>query len=322
MATHNRVREKVHIIARWLAGAVTAGLVAAVSSGCGDPPTAPKVNSPAPAALTLTAVSPTTGPAAGGTKLVLNGTGFVSGAIVTIGGVGATVTAVTATAIAATTAGHAEGVVAVVVTNPDGRSASLAEAFTYEPDPVFPAPTITSVSPTIGSTAGGTYISIKGTGFRSGMAVIVDGVRTQVNVFQEGTVASVRTVAHAEGPVDVVVENTDGKWDTLRNGYTFAPPQSFDLDGDWAGEAGDHWDYDLQFTIRDKAVIKASCNGSPLVPASPAVVEAGRFSVVDDGVIRMTGEFTTAGYGLGTINISLCAGINWYAYKVVPSAAR
>ena len=310
----------MQIVARWLAGAITAGVIAVVSAGCGDSPTAPKRP---PTALTLTAVSPSTGPAGGGTPVTLTGGGFVFGATVMIGGVRASVTAFTSTSMTATTGVHAAGVVGVVVTNPDGRSASLAEAFTYAPDPDFAAPTITSISPAMGSTAGSTFISIKGTGFRAGMVVIVDGFRTPVNVFQEGTSAGVHTVAHPEGPVDVVVMNTDGKSDTLSGGYRFATPQSFDLEGDWEGRAGSHWEHLLQFTIRNKAVVSASCDGSPLVLASPAVVDAGRFAVVDNGVIRMTGDFSSPAYGLGTVNIPVCSGADWEAFKKVgPSAAR
>ena len=318
MATQNRVRKEMQIVARRLAGAVMASLMAVASLGCGDPPTAPRGNGgPAPTALILTAVSPNTGSTGGGTPVTLTGGGFVSATTVMIGGVRASVTAFTSTSMMASTGVHAAGLVEVVVTNPDGRSASLAEAFTYAPDPDFEAPTITSISPTMGSITGNTHISIRGTGFRSGMAVIVDGVRSQVNVFQSGTSAAVYTVAHPEGRVDVVVENTDGKSDSLIGAYTFAAPQSFDLDGDWEGRAGHHWDFPLQFTIRNKTVISASCNGSPVVFSAPAVVEAGRFSATESGVVVLTGNFNTPAYGLGTVNVPLCSGADWEAFKKV-----
>ncbi len=329
MATQNRVRKEMQIVARWLAGAITAGFIAAGSAGCGDSPTAPKppgpapTPSPAPTPLTLTAVSPSTGPAGGGTPVTLTGDGFVSGATVMIGGVRASVTAFTSTSMTASTGMHAVGVVGVVVTNPDGRSASLAEAFTYAPDPDFGPPKITSISPTLGSISGGTWISIRGTGFRSGMAVIVDGVRTQVNVFQEGTSAAVHTVAHPEGRVDVAVMNTDGKSDTVSGGYRFAAPQSFDLDGDWEGLAGSHWEHLFRFTIRNKAIVSASCNGAPVMLSAPVAVEAGRFSATESGVVVLTGDFNTPAYGLGTVNVPLCSGTDWEAFKKVgPSAAR
>ncbi len=60
--------------------------------------------------------------------MTLTGTGFTTGATVTIGGVAATsVVVVSATSITAVTAAHAPGAVDVVVTNLDGQSGSLAE---------------------------------------------------------------------------------------------------------------------------------------------------------------------------------------------------
>jgi len=81
---------------------------------------------------TLSAVSPASGPTAGGTALPLTGTNFQVGATVTIGGSAATaVTITSATRITATTPSGRAGAAAVVVTNPDGQSASLATAFVY-----------------------------------------------------------------------------------------------------------------------------------------------------------------------------------------------
>jgi hypothetical protein len=85
---------------------------------------------------TLSALTPASGPAAGGIILTLTGTHFQPGATVTIGGTAATaVTVTSATQLTATTpaspAGSAAAVVAVVVTNPDGQRTALAGAFTY-----------------------------------------------------------------------------------------------------------------------------------------------------------------------------------------------
>ena len=72
---------------------------------------------PAP---TVTAISPATGPAGGGTPVTITGTGFLTGATVTFGGTSATgVTVVSATSITATAPAHAAGAVNIVVTNTD-----------------------------------------------------------------------------------------------------------------------------------------------------------------------------------------------------------
>jgi hypothetical protein len=62
----------------------------------------------------------------------VTGTGFVSGATLTLGGVAANVTSVTGTVISATTPADAPGTVDVVVTNPDGQRGTLARGYTYE----------------------------------------------------------------------------------------------------------------------------------------------------------------------------------------------
>ena len=53
----------------------------------------------------------------------------------------------------------------VVVTNPDGTSVSIADGFTYDESlNTF----VSSISPVRGGTAGGTHITISGTGFGYG----------------------------------------------------------------------------------------------------------------------------------------------------------
>ncbi len=84
--------------------------------------------SPAPS---LTGVSPTSGPVAGGTTVTLTGTGFVTGATVTIGGADASASFVSSTHLTATTPAHAVGAADVVVTNPDSQVDTLVAGFTY-----------------------------------------------------------------------------------------------------------------------------------------------------------------------------------------------
>jgi len=89
-----------------------------------------------PVSPTVVSVEPGSGPARGGSVVVLTGSGFVPGAVVTFGGVPGTDVAVLdsiATLLRVVAPSHPAGTVDVVVTNPDGRSATLPVSYTFEP---------------------------------------------------------------------------------------------------------------------------------------------------------------------------------------------
>ena len=176
--------------------------------------------SPNPAP-TVTAISPVSGTTAGGTSVTIAGTAFLAGASVTLGGTAATnVNVVSSTSITATTAAHTAGAVNVTVTNTDGQSGALTNAYTY----TNPAPTVTAISPVSGTTTGGTSVTITGTGFLSGASVTLGGTAaTNVNVASSSSITAT-TAAHVAGAVNVVVTNTDGQSSTLTNGFTYVSP--------------------------------------------------------------------------------------------------
>jgi hypothetical protein len=92
------------------------------------------------AAPRIFAVSPTSGPAAGGTAITLAGANFASGAAVVVGGSAATaVVFVDATTLTAATPAGVAGAADVTVRNPDGQTTTLAGAFTYAGPPPVPA---------------------------------------------------------------------------------------------------------------------------------------------------------------------------------------
>jgi IPT/TIG domain len=76
-------------------------------------------------------VTPSSGPTTGGTSVTISGSGFATGATVSIGGANASATVVGSTTINAITPAHAAGAVNVVVTNPGGESATLNSGFSY-----------------------------------------------------------------------------------------------------------------------------------------------------------------------------------------------
>ena len=112
------------------------------AGGCGDSSTAPT-----PTGLSISAISPTAGSTKGGTAVSITGSGFTSGATVTIGGLPASLVAVqdSQAITASTPASSAAGAVDVVVTS-GGRTATLTRGFTFvAPSGANQAPVIESI---------------------------------------------------------------------------------------------------------------------------------------------------------------------------------
>ena len=121
-------------------------------------------------APTVTAILPVSGPLAGATAVTITGTGFITGATVTIGGTAATsVVVVGATSITAITPAGTAGAKNVVVTT-TGGTGTLTGGFTY-----VAVPTVTAIAPASGTTAGGTAVTITGTNFVTGATVTIGG---------------------------------------------------------------------------------------------------------------------------------------------------
>jgi hypothetical protein len=87
-----------------------------------------------PVGVQVTSISPVSGLTTGGTTVTIKGSGFVSGATVTIGSVAATgVVVAGSTSLTAVTGPHATGLADVTVTVPGPRSATLPQGFFYAP---------------------------------------------------------------------------------------------------------------------------------------------------------------------------------------------
>jgi len=169
----------------------------------------------------------------GGTQLVISGTGFRQGAVVTFGGppspvgtgIPAVTMAVTSNAslcgsgvqlpcIIATTPPHVVGTTDVTVTNMNPATGvidsgsgtnTLPGSYTF-----LLAPAINAVSPSSGTVSGGTQITINGTNFESGATVTV-GNQTAAILTATSTVITVQTPSSVAGTAPVVVVNPDGQ---------------------------------------------------------------------------------------------------------------
>ena len=166
-------------------------------------------------------VAPNSGSTSGGTAITITGTNFASGATVTFGGAAATnVMVVNSTTITATTPADGAGAVTVTVTNPGGQSGSLGSAFTY-----LAPPTVSSVSPNNGPTAGGTAVTITGANFASGATVTFGGAPATNLVVVNSTTITATTPAGGAGAVTVTVTNPGGQSGSLGSAFTYlAPP--------------------------------------------------------------------------------------------------
>lgn len=168
----------------------------------------------------ITDISPAAGPAAGGTVVTITGVGFTGATAVTFGGTAATTFTVnSSTQITATAPAHATGTVNVVVTGPDGSSPTdgTDDDYTYGS-----APTITSISPTNGPTAGGTTVTITGTGFTGATAVMFGSVAaTSFTVVSDTQITAV-SPAEANGVVQISVTTPLGTTaDTAADNFTY-----------------------------------------------------------------------------------------------------
>jgi hypothetical protein len=175
----------------------------------------------------LMRMKPKTGPVAGGTTVTITGANFRPGTTVYFGTTPASsVTVNSPTSITALSPAHLAGIVDVTVTTAGGTSAtSKADRFKF-------TPTISSVSPGGGSTAGGETVTVTGTGFISGQTTIKFGARKATSVSCASwdvanptleTTCTVTAPMHSAGTVDV--RGTVNKATTPRtpaDRYTYA----------------------------------------------------------------------------------------------------
>lgn len=153
------------------------------------------------------AVTPSTGSRAGGDSVTISGLFFTGATAVTFDGVGATSVVVAADdTITCVTPAHSPSSVAVKVTTAHGTG-TLTGGFTYLPA----TPTVTSVDPAVGDTAGGGFpVTITGVDFTGTTGVTFGGVAaTSVSVVSDTQITCIPP-AHATGLVNVAVTNAIG----------------------------------------------------------------------------------------------------------------
>ncbi|MFG2191694.1 IPT/TIG domain-containing protein [Streptomyces sp. NPDC048639] len=165
----------------------------------------------------LNSLSPSSGPAAGGTVVTLTGTGFTGATSVKFGTTAASsFTVISATQITAT-APAGTGTVQVTVTTPSGTSNGLP--YTYV---TVPAPVLNSLSPTSGPTTGGTTVTLTGTDL-TGATSVKFGTTTASSFTVISATQITATAPAGTGTVQVTVTTPSGTSNGLPYAYVSAP---------------------------------------------------------------------------------------------------
>lgn len=169
-------------------------------------------------APTITTVLPSSGPVSGGTLITITGTNFTGATSVTIGGIAATsFSVVSDTKITAVTPVGTVGAKDVAVTTAGG-TATLPGGFIY----YAAGPSITSITPNVGTTAGGTTVIITGTNLLTTTSVSFGTtLATSVVVISSTQVNAVTPANFAGGSVNVTLTFSSGDPVTRLAGYTY-----------------------------------------------------------------------------------------------------
>ena len=208
----------------------------------------------------VTGVSPDSGSTVGGSTVIITGTGLAHATVVRFGGVAGTITAdsgkqitvtsppstgtvdatVTTAAITADSGTQitGTGTVNITVTTPVGTShLTDADHYTY----TAPRPAVTGVSPDSGSTAGGSTVSITGTGLAGATGVLFGAAAAAITA--DSSTQITVTSPPGTGTVTITVTTPAGTSLTAAAGhYTYTthpkPTQSISFTAPASGMAG------------------------------------------------------------------------------------
>jgi hypothetical protein len=170
-----------------------------------------------PSGLSVTWLTPESGPTTGSTEVTIHGPHVTAANAVTFGSTAASIVLAGRTWVTVKTKAHAPGSVPVsVIVSTKTEIATLATAFTFEPLP----PTVTKVTASRGPADGGTTVTVTGTNFTTVTAVdfgTAPGTSlTRVGADQLTVVTPVGT----PGPVAVSVTAAGGTG-SLAAGFTY-----------------------------------------------------------------------------------------------------
>jgi hypothetical protein len=173
----------------------------------------------------IESVSPAVGLPLGGTRVMIAGRNFARGCAVTLfGEMAPQVAFESEKKIAFVAPAHAPGMGAVRVTNPDGLTTVLEDAFEYR---AAPPPAVAQVSPERAWVSGGARLLVSGSDFVEGCSAKIGG-KDAAAKWKNGGLLEVIVPAGSEvGPTELIVSNPDGQ--TAAAPFTYervpAPPK-------------------------------------------------------------------------------------------------
>ncbi|MDQ0062046.1 IPT/TIG domain-containing protein [Paenibacillus harenae] len=170
-------------------------------------------------------ISPNTSTLTGGTTSYVNGRNFVSGLVVKIGENESITTFVSDTRLQITVpANSTAGVYDVTVIDSQGNQYTLVGAFTYTA-PVYPVPSVKSITPVSGPLEGGTTVYVNGSGFTKDSTVFFGEQQSAAVTFLSDTRVSAKSpAATAAGKVDITVVNVN-QTGVLSQAFEYIVPQ-------------------------------------------------------------------------------------------------
>ena len=143
------------------------------------------------------------------------------------------------TSITAVAPAHAAGAVSVTVTTANGTSGAVTYTYVAPTPPPSGGPALTALSPSSGTTSGGTTVTLTGTNLTGARVYFGNTVARIISISGGGdddnrssqgssTRITVRTPSHSSGRVNVVVQTSAGTSNTLTYTYVSSRRSSDD----------------------------------------------------------------------------------------------
>jgi hypothetical protein len=234
--------------------------------------------------------TPSSGTVLGSRRVTIAGNNFAAGATVTFGGVAALGTPVVRgpMAIEAITPPHAApGPVNIVVTNIDGQSCTRTNGYTYT------LLTITSITPNVSPTQGGTPFVLRGMNIGPGSRVFFQAGTADTTIGVDLVVVNDTTLTgftppHIPGNVDLILAPPTGTlYDTIVGGFAFHDPPTVGSLSPTSGHAGGN----TPVTVRGLFFVSGATVAFGGTSASVSFVSSTQLDVV------------TPAHAPGTVNV-------------------